>query len=268
MPSKEKLAKMFAPSTKVTKLRADALLPHPQAQRELVPARLKKVRDSLDLDAIGVLHIVQYPIKGQNGYWIVDGQHRWRALMDLGLGEWEVEVKIHLDVKDDARASALFLKLNDRSPVSPFDKFQNSLRAKDDIAIAVNDIVLKHHLKVSASVGDGKVCGVTTLIKTYRFNNGEALDKSLETITGAWGLRAFDSKLVEGVGLLFARFNGMIDQPALIAKMAKYPGGPRAMLGDARNLMNIRKSSTSRAIAEIVLGAYNKGRSTGKLDQL
>ena len=67
---------MFGPSTKLLKIRADQLQPHPLAQRDTVPSRLKKLVQNLDLDAIGVLHAVEYAINGEKGTWIIDGQRR------------------------------------------------------------------------------------------------------------------------------------------------------------------------------------------------
>lgn len=270
MPSKEKLAKMGAPATKVTKMQADQLQPHPLAQRELVPARLKKLIDNLDLDAIGVLHVVQYPIGGKNGHWVIDGQHRWRALIERGLGEWEVEIKIHMDVKDDARASALFLKLNDRSPVGPYDKFQNELKAKDEDAIGMNDIALAHGCKISRQSADGCIAGITHMRSAYKIDEGKSLDKALSTIIGAWGKRAtgLEGKTIQGVTMVYARFNGVIDQASLATKLAKYAGGPSALVGDARGLIEYTKNSLVRSIAQRVIDTYNKGRSVGKLDPL
>lgn len=270
MPSKEKLAKMGVPSTKVTKMRADQLQPHPLAQRDLVPARLKKLKDNLDLDAIGVLHVVQYQTNGKNGYWIIDGQHRWRALMDHGMGEWEVEIKVHLDVKDDSRASALFLKLNDRSPVGPYDKFLNELKAKDEDAIGMNDIALKHGTRISRQSADGCIAGITHMRKAYRIDGGKSLDKAIGTIIASWGKRAsgLEGKTIEGVSLVYARFNGVIDQPCLTKKLAKYPGGPSGLVGDARGLTEFHKGSLIHCIAMRVIDTYNLGRRDGKLDPL
>lgn len=270
MPSKEKLAKMGLPSTKVTKIRADQLQPHPLAQREVVPSRLKRLKDNLDLDAIGVLHVVQYAIKGQNGMWIIDGQHRWRALMDHGLGEWEVEVKVHLDAKDDVRASALFLKLNDRSPVSPFDKFVNELKAKDEDAIGMNDIALKHGTRISRQSADGCIAGITGMRTAYRIDGGQSLDKAIGTIIAAWGKRAsgLEGKTIQGVTLVYARFNGVIDQASLAKKLAKYSGGPAGLIGDARGLTEFHKGSLTQCIAQRVIDTYNLGRRDGKLDPL
>jgi hypothetical protein len=268
MSTATKLAKMYGPSSKMQRVRADSLQPHPMAQRDLVPSRLKKLSADLDLDAIGVLHVVQYPIKNKLAMWIIDGQHRWRALIDHGFGEWEVEVKLHGDVIDDARASALFLKLNDRSPVSPFDKFQNRLRAKEDEAIAINDIVISHHMQIARQSGPGKLVGVTSLEEAYRLDEGKGLDKALSVISEAWGLRSVDSKVIKGIALVFAHYDGTIDQPALIKKLSKYPGGATGLVGDARGLMEYRKQPLTRCVADRVIETYNSGRRIEKLDPL
>jgi hypothetical protein len=266
-----KLHKMGLPSTKVTKVRADQLQPHPFAQREGIPqANLKRIKDNLDLDAIGVLHIVRYPINGKTGDWIVDGQTRWRALMDHGLGEWEVEVKIHLDVKDDSRAADLFLKLNTRASVSPFDKFRNALLAKDDEAIGMQDIALKYGVKIASQSADGCIAGISAMRDAYRFDGGDSLDKALGTTIAAWGKRAsgLEGKTIKGMAMVYARFNGVIDQASLAKKLAKYPGGPSGLIGDARGLTEFNKGSLTRCIAMRVIDTYNLGRRDGKLDPL
>lgn len=257
-----------APKYRMVKVKAESLQPHPLAQREISPARIHKLTAKFDLDAVGTIHAVEYPVRGKIAMWIVDGQHRWRALMDLGLGEWEIDVKVHTSVRDDAQASALFLKLNDRLTVKPFDKFKNRLQAKDDEAVAVNDIVLKHGLRISATSADGTIVGISALLKAYRFDDGESLDKTLGTTTAAWGKRPYDAKVIEGMSMVFARYNGTVDQPVMVKKLAKYPGGAPGLIGDARGLMEFRKCSLARCIAERVIDNYNLGRRIGKLETL
>jgi hypothetical protein len=258
------------PRSKVVRVEAQTLRVHPFAQRDIVPSKLKKLMAELDLDAIGVLHAVEYEINGQAAKWIIDGQHRWRALIGHGLGEWLVEVKIHLDVTDDARASALFLKLNDRAAVSPFGKFANEVKAGVPEAVGVIQLVHARNLKATNASGDGQVRCVTALKRVYGLDGGKALALTLETIIGAWGRTesAMDGKIIEGVGLVHSTYNGSIDLPALSKKLAKYPGGASGLLGDAKGLRQFRKASLPRCVAETVIEAYNVGRKTGKLDPL
>ena len=67
------------PRSKIVRVEAQTLRLHPSAQRDIVPSKLKKLIAELDLDAIGVLHAVEYEINGENATWVIDGQHRWRA---------------------------------------------------------------------------------------------------------------------------------------------------------------------------------------------
>ena len=257
-------------TTETRVVRADSLRIHPTAQRQLVPATVRKIRAKLDLDGIGVLHAVEYDIDGATGPWVIDGQHRLAALMEEGLGEWMVKVEVHTDVKDDARASSLFLVLNTKASVHPFDKYLNELKKGDEAAVAVHAITQKHKVRVERGSGDGTLACVSALKATYSRDEGAALDKTIATVTTAWGRKAsaLEGKIIEGVGIVFGQYNGQIDQPAMVKKLAKYPGGASSLLGNAKSLREVRKMSTSRAVASLVVDLYNKGRRGGQLDPI
>lgn len=255
---------------KMVKMRADELKIHPLAQREIVPSKLKSLAANLDLDAVGVVHAVQYSIRGKFGTWVVDGQHRIRALIERDCGEWEVDVKLHLDVTDDAGASALFLMLNDRSPVTPFDKFVNEVRAGAPDALGVESIAKKHGVKVARQSGDGKVTCVIALKQIFRIDDGETLDRTFGIDIAAWGTTAsaLEGRVLAGLATVVGKYNGALDHAALTKKLATYHGGAPALIGHARGLMEHRKTTLSRCVAEIIIGTYNKGRRSGKLDAL
>ena len=256
--------------TKLVKVPAQELKVHPFAQRALLPSRLKELIRDLDLDAIGVLHAVEYEIDGVTALWIIDGQHRWRALMEHGFGEWIVEVKIHIDVKDHARASALFLKLNNRATVTPYDKFDNALRAGYEDALAINKLARDRQLKINRGAADGSLCCVSALGSVYKYDSGQALGLTLDTLIEAWGriANAVEGNLIQGIGILYKTYNGSIDRPALVKKLSKYPGGASGLLGDARGRRKYRNASVCRCLAECVIELYNSGRKSGKLDPL
>lgn len=256
--------------TKIIRIEAERLRIHPFAQREITKAKLKAMRAELDLDAIGVLHAVEYEINGETAYWIIDGQHRQKALVEEGLGEWQVEVKVHLDVKDDARASELFLKLNQRASVHPFDKFLNAVKAGRPAAVAITNIAATHQLRVERTSRDGLICCVTILEKIFNFDDGDALNATLQTIIAAWGrtAAAVEGTVIGGLGLIFKTYNGSIDRPALVKKLAKYPGGASGLIGDARGLRKVKHASISRCIADQIIDIYNVGRSSNRLDPL
>lgn len=255
---------------KMIRIEARLLRIHPSAQRDLVPSKLKRLIENLDLDALGVLQAIECSIDGVHALWIIDGHHRVEALIARGLGEWPVDVLVHLDVQSPARASEVFLKLNDRVPVHPYDKFVNRVRAMDDIAVGVLKSVEDRRLTIDRSAGDGRLCCVNALMSLYSIDSGVSLNKTLDTVISAWGRDAatLEGKLIFGIGLLYKTYDGSIDTPALVKKLSKYPGGASAVIGDAKGIMRHHKRTLPRCIAEIVIDAYNVGRRTGKLNPL
>lgn len=257
--------------TKLVKVEARSLRAHPTAQRALLPAKLKQLMANLDLDAIGVLHAVEYEINGEMAIWLIDGQHRWRALMDHGLGEWMVEVKVHVEVKDDARASELFLRLNHRAPVKPYDKFMNARNAGYVDAVGVSRIIQEHGLTINSSGhADRQVRCVGALVSIFNYDGGVTLQATLDTLIAAWGTveAAMEGKLVEGLALVYKTYNGTVDRPAIVRKLSKYPGGPAGLMGDARGLRQYRHITVARCVAERMIDLYNTSRKTGRLDPL
>lgn len=258
------------PKSKIVRVEAQTLRIHPTAQRDIIPSRLKKLVEQLDLDAIGVLHAVEYTINGTLALWLIDGQHRWRALMEHGLGEWVVEVKVHLDAQDDRAASLLFLELNDRAAVSTYGKFVNEVAAGMPVAVGVLNAIKAKGLKANNKSADGSVCCIRALESIYRLDEGKSLDLALDAILHAWGstAAALEGPIVLGVGTVFATYNGKIDEAAMVKKLAKYKGGPSGLIGSARGLKDYRKASVARCLTELVIETYNTGRTNGRLDPL
>lgn len=256
------------PATKMITVRARELRVHPYAQRRIVPAALNRLINELNLDAIGTFAAVRYRIDGVLATWIVDGQHRHAALLHHGFGDWEVDVKMHTDVRSDARAHRLFLDLNRRAPVSSYDTFLNELGEGDRVARGAAQIVERNGLKVARTNADGSVTCVSALKSLYAKDDGKALDKALATAIAAWGptSQAVEGKIIEGLGVVFSHYNGEVDQPALVKKLAKYPGGAAGLHGSAKALKQVRSASLGRCVAEVVIETYNKGRRAGQLE--
>lgn len=238
---------------------AQELKIHPKAQRLLNPTKLRGIVASCDLDAIGTVHVVEK----DDELYVIDGQHRVTALIRLGLGEWPVRCEIH-DVAGDAEASALFLKLNTRAVVNPYDHFRNEVYAGDPVAAGAEEIVTKLGLRVSRQSGDGNVAAVASIKRVYAIDDGKTLSDVLESLTTSYGQTAdaVEGKLIDGLATVYSRLNGEIDRDVLKKKLAKYPGGAPAIIGDARGLSRIRNQSVARSVAEVVVETYNRGRRT------
>lgn len=253
-------------NSEMVKVEAAKLRLHPLAVRRLLPTKLKRLIETLDLDAIGVLHAVRYKIGTETAIWIIDGQHRLAALLEHGFGEWLVEVKIHTDVDNDERACALFLKLNDRSPISPYDKFLNEIQANIPAAVGALEVIKRHSLRVSRNNEDGALACVTAVKKIYILDGGRTLYTVLRVATGAWGHKteAVEGKVLLGLAVALCGKNGLMDIPSLTMKLAKYPGGAPGLLGDARGIRKYKHNSNLAAcVAERVIDLYNIRKTKG-----
>ena len=95
----------------------------------------------------------------------------------------------------------------------------------------------------------------------------EALQKSVSTVARAWGhdAPANDGRLIEGIGLVFARYGAAIEVADLVPRLASFGGGPGALLGKAKGLSQMIGCQQAQAVAEIVVETYNRARRTRAL---
>lgn len=241
-------------------LRADEVEPHPSAQRVgLVPASLKRIMANFNPDAVGTIHVVL--LEGK--YWIIDGMHRWTAIRRLGFDTLKIRCEVHSNITDNKAASERFLQLNDRAIVDQFSKWNNEVQARDPDALGAKETVESFGLTVDATKKDGTVSCPATLKRIQAKTDGpEVLKDTLAVLTGAYGnvSAGTDAKLIDGVAIVVGRFNGDLDRDALTRRLAKYPGGASAILGNGRGLSKMRRWSVARGVAEVVLDSYNVGR--------
>jgi hypothetical protein len=261
------VAKPKQPKTKLLRIRADELAIHPTAQRAIVKAHLKYLTEKLDLDALGTLHAVKYPIKGVEKLWIVDGQHRWQALIDNGFGEWIVDVMVHLDIVDDVGANKVFLKLNTRKGQTAFERFAAGVRAKFADEVSVANVCRNRGLKIKPGTADGCVACVGTLLDIQRHDSGRTLHSTLDVIKDAWGYvsASLEGVIVSGLARVLIQHAKSIEIAVLVQKLAKYPGGAGALHGDAKGRLTYTRISVSRCVSVIIIETYNSGRRSGKL---
>lgn len=250
---------MSKSKTRQVSVRADALKPHPSAQRDISPTHLRRLVRDFDLDALGTIHIVQI----NEEYLIVDGQHRWAALIELGFGEWRMRCILHEDVTDIARASDLFLKLNQKATVLVEAKFKNMLTAGYPVAVGAKAVAERHGYKVTPKYGDGNITCFGTLMRLYALDDGVTLDETLGVLDEAFGKSAVavEGKLVEGLGIhVIGRFNGQIDRAALVKKLAKCNGGANGLIGAGRARREWSHGSLPKCIGSAIVDLYNSGR--------
>ena len=235
----------------------------------MIPARLKKLTDQLDLDALGVITVSD---RGNGEYVAIDGQHRIAALLANDMGEWQISCNIYKGLSL-AQEAALFRRLNDTRKITAWDDYQKALVEEDPEALAIDHIVRQHGLKVATNSSDGNITCVTKLRQLYQSKDGlpagENLSEALGIAMEAWGPKstAVEKSILGGIAFVLRAYPE-IDRQALAVTLGKFAGGPANLLGKARLMKEIRSGSVERLVASVIVGAYNKSRRRGKLADL
>ena len=236
-------------------------------QRDPIPARLKVLAENLDLDALGLFIVSR---RKDGVLYVIDGQHRIEALRHHGWqDDWKVECRVYegLTVEQEAE---LYRQLNNTRALTAWDFYKAGLVSGDVECLDVDATVRTCGLKVSNCSGDGHVCCITTIRKVHKDYGRDTLKRTLDIATQSWGhtAAAVEREIVHGLAIVMNTYNGEIDTPWLIKKLAKAPGGASGLIGRARGLKDIQTSPVYRIVAQQVIALYNKGRRTNLLGEL
>jgi hypothetical protein len=236
-------------------------------QRDPIPARVKAIADRLDLDALG-LFIVSRRSDGM--LYVIDGQHRIEALRHYGWqNDWKVECRVYEGLTPEQEAE-LYRQLNNTRPLTSWDFYKAGLVSGDEKCLEIDATVKKCGLAVSKNAGDGKVCCVSTLRQIHDRYGKDVLRRAIELAVSSWGhtAGAVEKEILHGLSIVTATYNGEIETPWMVKKLAKSPGGPSGLLGRARGLKDLHTAPLYRIVAQQIVALYNRGRRAGALNDL
>jgi hypothetical protein len=228
-----------------------------RVQRAIIAPRVRHLVSNFVPEKVNTPPLV-VSLRADGRYYVLDGSHRVTAARKAGYGELRVKCEIHHNLTLP-QEGALFLSANDSRPVSPVDKYRIGLVAGDPATQEIEGIIAGFGLRVASNSSDGVVRCVDAL---YRLHAKNLLEETLEVTTAAFGTRseALEQLVLRGISEVVGRYNGQLDRPALVKKLSKRSGAAAGLIADARALSAIRPISKSRALAEIVVDTYNKGR--------
>lgn len=233
----------------------------PHVQRSLRKHRVDTLAKEFNAGALGV---VTTSFRDQEHIHVIDGQHRLRAAELAGYDGLFLTMEYHgLTIPQEA---ALFRDLNNSERPTIVDKFHLAVVAEDPAAVDLNSILASHGWEVGPAATSTKISAIGALQRVYA-KSPTAASAAIGVLTAAYGRRpaAMQGSIIEGVGLVFAKYGDAIDFDALAARLAQFKGGPDGMIGNARGLMAARSGGLATQIARIVVTAYNKNRRTTAL---
>lgn len=236
----------------------------PNVQRGLRKARVEKMAADFRPDAVGVL-TTSY--RSPKRIHVIDGQHRYRAAeMCAYTGAIQTMQYEGLTIPEEA---ALFRLLNETEKVSRIDQFLIRCVEQDPDSMRLAGFITAHGWSVGASATESRLSAIGSLERVFALSP-EAADSTLAVLTAAFGHRAaaVQGSLVEGLGRMLARYGRDVDLTDLAKRLAKIPGGPDGLLGNARGRKLTRTGNLSTQVAQIITNdIYNKQRRTTALPE-
>lgn len=261
-----------AHDSQLMKIRCDDLDVDPRVQRKPLPGWIKKLRDNMDLDALGTLTI---SCREDESLIILDGQNRWRALLDLEMGDWEVDCKVYYGLSFETECR-LFRHLNKERQISPFDDFVMAVRQGLDEYVHMQKICTDAGFRVAQSPGK-TICCVRAIERVYAMTAkktrapGAILRDVLDVAVDAWGAShtSVPAPIVRGLGMFFDFHGDAVNKKRLTTALAKMPGGASGVDAAAQqSKLTFRRGDKPLHVAATITNAYNVGAKRYHLDRM
>lgn len=234
-------------------------------QREFRKAHGDRLAADLDLNKLG------FPIINHRDgiYWVCDGQHRLYALKENGFRTGNLDCEVYEDLTD-AEMAEIFLGRDARRAISPYDKFHVACtagrRRENDIRRAVE----ANGLKIGRSKEENTIGAIGSVGKVYDRSGDTVVGQVVRTIKHAFAgdAYAFCPEVIDGLGLVYNRYNGRTNEREMAARLAATPGGVRGLLRRAEAQRERTGNLKNQCVAAVVVDIYNKGVGPRAKDRL
>lgn len=223
-------------------------------QREFRKAHGDSIAADLDLNKLG------FPVVNHRDghYWVIDGQHRIYALRQNGFNEEPLDCEVYENLTD-AEVADIFLGRDKRKAVPPFDKFHIACTAGYERETTVRRTVESNGQRISRDRDEG-ISTVGAIGKVYDQAGDVVLGQVIRTINLGFGgdPLGFERSVIEGLGLVYNRFNGRTNEKAMGQRLGTLKRGARELLQKAEALREKTGNQKKHCVAAVIVDVYNK----------
>jgi hypothetical protein len=231
-------------------------------QRFLSESHIKKLISEFDPGLVGSLIVS----KRQDGYYVIDGQHRLYALRKKNISSVDCNVYFDLTPMQEARLFVAFN--NNRKRLTPSEIFIGRLEAGDPAAVEIKSIVESCGLilGIHKRLSQNTIMALTTIDRIYRQLGSTDLRRLLTLLKETWdgAPESLDSHMLFGMKIFIAKAGKLFSDKDYITKMRRYEACK--VLREGRSLGNPSNSIyTPYAIA--ILKLYNFNRNSKRIPE-
>lgn len=224
-------------------------------QRQPLKTKINRITKNFDPDLLGV---ITCSMREDNTLAIIDGSHRYHALIQMGMKNSNVNALVYfgLSIKEEAHIFALTNK--EHTKPTPSQIFKAGIVAGDDVSISINEIVEKAGSKVDFSPGPDKIRCVATLRKVYDNAGANVLLKTLQTLKSAYpnNKEMYRDQMISAVACIYNRYGKKVDQARLVDVLAKI-GNPSLVIAQAQAMISSGQTVTFTSLPYLIVSRYN-----------
>lgn len=228
----------------------------PLAQREKInQAKVARMAEEFDPELLGSPTVN----KRDGHHWVLDGMHRVEVMRMVGWGDQSIQCWTYEDLSQ-AEEAEMFLRLNDSLPVPAFDRFTKGVNAGREVPCEINRIVLANDLVVSRDHIPGAIRAVSALQKVYERSDSTTLGRTLRIIRDAYGDPGMESLVIDGIGHVCERYNGLLNDEEATVTLARAHGGVGGLLNKAEQIRRATGHQKAHCMAAAAVEIINGKR--------
>lgn len=232
----------------------------PTSQRKYRRSHAEAYAADFHLEALG------YPVLSlRDGiHFIVDGQHRVKALEMIGWGDQQIQCEVYEGLTEEQEAE-LFLERNNSRHITPYDKYRVALTAGRFIETDIDRTVRANGLRVSQDGHDGSTSAVTALRLVYVAGGPLVLGRALRLLRDSFGGSppSLRGEVIQGMGMVCQRYNGAFDDVMAVERLRGLMGGVSGLLSKANLLQQRYGQPKPECIAASIVDVMNGARGKG-----
>ncbi len=166
-------------------IRADLLRRDSEYNRAIRPFRVQAIRRAFNPDGLGLIYVSE---REDGCCYIIDGQHRHQAVLDLKMGACEVPCAVYRNLTREEERTIFLLLNRERLPLSAQEAFAARAASGESLAGSMKDLLAMHGIRLvqNRKPGVREIASVGVLEEIDSRWGEEMLGRVLEIFGQAW----------------------------------------------------------------------------------
>lgn len=234
-----------------------ALLVDPEYQRELSPQWVRKIANEFDPDVLGVLVVSR---RADGNIYVVDGQHRVAAILEMGWHDQKVPCNVYDGLSLEDEAKIFWKPQTSRKYLAPGPRFRARLIAGEPEALKIREIVEANGFSITVNAGGAgpeKSISAVSALEHVHSRGAGMLDEVMGLIRDAYGDadERVGLPIIGGLETFCQKYRGRYDRERLIKILRE--NTMTSIAAQGADLARVTGADKRNAYGMTILKLYN-----------